>query len=181
MSRIEAVRKGRAARVNYRRTSGLGQTTGEPPGLGQTTGEPPGLGQTTGEPPGLGLSSIGVSHQHPVFEKKAFGSIAFATALPLTVDYWLSAAADMVPGCITHNWIMTCDQYIRLRQHYEAALAHWEHVLKSQGALENSPPAVVEMKKKALEERNAAEERMVLHQRTCPVCIPKVKGAHSSK
>jgi hypothetical protein len=48
---------------------------------------------------------------------------------------------------------MACDQYIRLRQHYEAALTHWEHViLSSQGAFENSPPAVVEMKKKALEE-----------------------------
>jgi hypothetical protein len=52
---------------------------------------------------------------------------------------------------------MACDQYIRLRQHYEAALTHLEHVLSSQGALENSPPVVVEMKKKALEERNAAE------------------------
>jgi hypothetical protein len=77
---------------------------------------------------------------------------------------------------------MACDQYTRLRQHYEAALTHWEHViLSSQGALANSPPAVLEMKKKALEERNAAEERMVLHQRTCPVCIPKVKAIHSSE
>jgi hypothetical protein len=76
---------------------------------------------------------------------------------------------------------MACDRYNRLRQHHEAALTHWEHVLSSQGALENSPPAVVEMKKKALEERNAAEERMVLHQRTCPVCIPKVKAPHPSK
>jgi hypothetical protein len=31
----------------------------------------------------------------------------------------------------------------------------------------------LEMKKKALEERNAAEERMILHQRTCPICIPR--------
>ena len=50
----------------------------------------------------------------------------------------------------------------------------WEHViLSSQGALPNSPPAVLEMKKKALQERNAAEERMILHQRTCPICNPK--------
>jgi hypothetical protein len=45
--------------------------------------------------------------------------------------------------------------------------------LSSQGALENPPPAVLEMKKKALQERNAAEERMILHQRTCPICIPR--------
>jgi len=68
---------------------------------------------------------------------------------------------------------VACPDYIRLRQHHEAALTHWEHVLSSQGALENPPPAVLEMKKKALEERNAAEERMILHQRTCPICIPR--------
>jgi hypothetical protein len=68
---------------------------------------------------------------------------------------------------------MACDQYIRLGQHYEAALTHWEHVLSSQGALENSLPAVVEMKKKAREERNAAKERMDVHRLSCPFCNPK--------
>jgi hypothetical protein len=68
---------------------------------------------------------------------------------------------------------MACDQYIRLRQHYEAALTDWEHVLLSQGARENSPPAVVEMKKKALEVRNAAKERMDVHKLSCPFCNPK--------
>jgi hypothetical protein len=78
------------------------------------------------------------------------------------------------PVFLHHNWDVTCLDYIRLRQHYEAALTLWDHViLPSKGALANSPPAVLEMKNKALEERNAAEERMILHQRTCPICIPR--------
>jgi hypothetical protein len=81
-------------------------------------------------------------------------------------------------SCII-DWTMECHEYIRLRQHHEAALTHWEQViLSSQGALPNLPPAVSEMKKKALQERNAAEERMILHQRTCPICNPKVKTTH---
>jgi hypothetical protein len=62
-----------------------------------------------------------------------------------------------------HSWTMECHEYIRLRQHYEAALRHWGHVALSPGAESNSARALLaaEVKQKALEERNAANDRSV--------------------
>jgi hypothetical protein len=58
-----------------------------------------------------------------------------------------------------HNWAMPCSEYIRLRQHHEAALTHWEHVqLSLCGA--NTSPAVLEVKKKAWDERNTLGDHL---------------------
>jgi hypothetical protein len=78
---------------------------------------------------------------------------------------------------------MACYEYIRLRQHYEASLRHWGHVLLSSGAEPIGAPArlAAEVKQKALEERNAANDRMCLHKLNCPVCNPKLKATHSSR
>jgi hypothetical protein len=72
---------------------------------------------------------------------------------------------------------MACPEYNRLRQHYEAALRHWGHVLLSPVAEGFGAPAA-EVKQKALAERNEAIDRMILHKQTCPVCNPKLKVIH---
>jgi hypothetical protein len=81
------------------------------------------------------------------------------------------------------DWTMACHEYDRLRQHYEASLRHWGHVLLSSGAEPTGAPArlAAEVKQKALEERNAANDRMCLHKLNCPVWNPKLKANHSSR
>ena len=49
-----------------------------------------------------------------------------------------------------------CYQYMRLRQHYEAALRRWKQIAWNTSANR----VAAEVKYKALEERNAAKERM---------------------
>jgi hypothetical protein len=71
---------------------------------------------------------------------------------------------------------MARHEYIRLRHHYEAALRHRGHVFLSSGAEPIGARArlAAEIKQKAFEERNAAYERMCIHEKTCPVCNPKL-------
>ena len=61
---------------------------------------------------------------------------------------------------------MECYQHIRLRQHYEAALRRWEQIERNTSANR----LAAEVKSKALEERNAAKERMILHKQSCLIC-----------
>jgi hypothetical protein len=69
---------------------------------------------------------------------------------------------------------MECHGYIRLRQHYEAVLRHWGQVILSPGAESNSATArlAAEIKQRAFEERNAANERMYLTSRLARPVIP---------
>jgi hypothetical protein len=78
---------------------------------------------------------------------------------------------------------MACHEYIRLRQHYEAALRHWGHVLLSPvtGPTGAAARLAAEIKQKAFVERNAAYDRMCIHKKTCSVCNPKLKATHSSR
>jgi hypothetical protein len=71
---------------------------------------------------------------------------------------------------------MSCPEYNRLRQHYEAALRYWGHVLLSPDANLVGAPArqATEIKQKAYTERNAAKERLGAHMLTCPACNPKL-------
>jgi hypothetical protein len=85
------------------------------------------------------------------------------------------ASAD----CIT--LIMTCDQYTRLRQHYEAAVRHWGHVtLQTNDTGPIGAPVALQVKAKALAERDLAKERVRLHKQTCPICN-RVKASDSSR
>jgi hypothetical protein len=78
---------------------------------------------------------------------------------------------------------MACREYIRLRHHYEAALRHWAHVLLSPvtGSTGAAARLAAQIKQKAFEERNAAYDRMCLHEQNCPVCNPKLKGARFAR
>jgi hypothetical protein len=65
---------------------------------------------------------------------------------------------------------MLCSEYSRLLQLYEATLQRRVQVEW------NEPNAFLRVsegikKKKALDERDAAKERLNLHERTCPTCI----------
>jgi hypothetical protein len=67
-----------------------------------------------------------------------------------------------------------CPEHVRLRQHYESALRYWGEVLLSQdselvGASARQRGRLVQ---NALDERDAARERVRAHKRTCPACRP---------
>jgi hypothetical protein len=68
-----------------------------------------------------------------------------------------------------------CYQYMRLRQHYEAALRRWEQIelVSNKNAFLHTSAnrLAVEVWYKAQEERNAARERMTLHKESCPICF----------
>jgi hypothetical protein len=72
---------------------------------------------------------------------------------------------------------MACPEYIRLRQHYDAALRHWGQIFLLPEAAPGEPARLAAaVKLKALEERDAANDRMCFHKKTCTVC-----SRHSSR
>jgi hypothetical protein len=67
---------------------------------------------------------------------------------------------------------MPCPEYDRLRLLYEAALRQWGLVLFAPEAHRVG----TEARQKALDERNAAKERLRAHRFSCTACTPpKVK------
>jgi hypothetical protein len=68
---------------------------------------------------------------------------------------------------------MRCSEYVRLRQHYEAALRSWAQLeLPAEyGFLDAA--VLLAVKQKAFEERNAAYVRIALHERNCRSCNHK--------
>jgi hypothetical protein len=73
---------------------------------------------------------------------------------------------------------MPCLEDNRLRQHYEAALRHWGHVLlfpdtNLVGAAARQADVI---KQKAFDERNAAKERLDAHMRVLPAFNRKLGG-----
>jgi hypothetical protein len=74
--------------------------------------------------------------------------------------------------------LMSCPQYLRLHQHYDAALRRWAHFeLSSHGSevIDASARQAEKVRQTALRERNAASERMRLHKENCPTCNPPRK------
>ena len=69
---------------------------------------------------------------------------------------------------------VACPEYLRLSGHYEAALRRWEQIelaSNREGVLDTSANRLAaEVKYKALNERNAAYERMTLHKKNCSIC-----------
>jgi uncharacterized heparinase superfamily protein len=61
---------------------------------------------------------------------------------------------------------MFCQEYLRLRQHFESALRHYGRVLLSSRDNElvgTAAQQAAEIRKKAFEERDAAKQRLHLH------------------
>ena len=77
-----------------------------------------------------------------------------------------------MPGlCISVQ--MLCPEHSRLLQHYEVALRRW--------ALAEWNGSAGIKKKKALDERDAARERLNLHERSCPTCLHNQHNPHLIK
>jgi hypothetical protein len=73
---------------------------------------------------------------------------------------------------------MPCPEYNRLRQHYETALRRWAQIEPSSNKSELFGARMhlaQEIEHTALNERNAAYERMVFHEQSCPTCKHKRK------
>jgi hypothetical protein len=78
---------------------------------------------------------------------------------------------------------MACLEYFRLHQHYVVAVRRCEQAELSSrrsGLLDAAARLTAEIKQKARNERNAAQERMVLHEQNCAVCKPAQKFAKVS-
>jgi len=73
---------------------------------------------------------------------------------------------------------MSCPEYNRLQQHYEAAIRHWGHVILSPDAhlVGGLARQAVGVKQKAFDEKNAAKERLSAHTLTCPFCNPRLRA-----
>ena len=72
-----------------------------------------------------------------------------------------------------HLNMQECAEYVQLRQRYGAALRRWAQaeLSLSKGDLPMSIRRLgQEIERKALEEKNAAYSRMVLHQQGCRTC-----------
>jgi hypothetical protein len=85
----------------------------------------------------------------------------------------LSASSRQLPWYLT---TMHCPAYNRLRQHYETALRRWAQIESSSNKSElfdARKRQALEIEQTALNERNAAYERMVFHEQSCPACNHK--------
>jgi hypothetical protein len=73
---------------------------------------------------------------------------------------------------------MSCSEYLRIRQHYDAALRRWAQIELSSHKFEvfdASARLADKVRQKALDERNEARQRMRLHEENCPACNPRRK------
>ena len=66
---------------------------------------------------------------------------------------------------------MTCLEKVRLKQLYEASLRRWGQIHEDSGA---NTWLVQEVKRRALIERDAAKERLELHEQHCEVCSRRI-------
>jgi hypothetical protein len=75
---------------------------------------------------------------------------------------------------------MSCSENSGLLLHYEAALRRWALAELASNKNESDPSWRLSagIRKKALDERDAARERLNLHERTCPTCIHNHHNPH---
>jgi hypothetical protein len=88
---------------------------------------------------------------------------------------------ERLTGVVRLNGItvqMSCPEYLRLRQHYDAALQRWAQIELSSyrpGLIDASARLAELVRQKALDERNAATQRLRFHEQNCPTCNPRRK------
>jgi hypothetical protein len=78
---------------------------------------------------------------------------------------------------------MLCSRYLQLSQHYEAALRRWAQAewCSNKNESDASWRLAAGIRKKALDERDAAKERLNFHELTCPTCLHNQRNPHSVK
>ena len=74
-----------------------------------------------------------------------------------------------------------CPEYTRLRWEYEVALRRWGDLLLAQLA---EPVGwdfkrAVELRKNAVDEKDATDKRLEDHKRSCPVCREAIRHPHT--
>ena len=62
---------------------------------------------------------------------------------------------------------MPCAEYLRLERRYEDALRNWVQSMASYLTVE---------RQRALEDRNAAKNRLWVHEESCSICRRKLAG-----
>jgi hypothetical protein len=65
---------------------------------------------------------------------------------------------------------MACLEKVRLKQLYEASLRRWGQIHHGPPQSSDNTWLFQEVKRRALIERDAAKDRLELHQRLCEVC-----------
>jgi hypothetical protein len=65
---------------------------------------------------------------------------------------------------------MTCLEKVRLQQLYEAAVRRWGVIREAPRIPGDNTWLVQEVLRRALSERDAAKDRLELHQRRCELC-----------
>ena len=69
-----------------------------------------------------------------------------------------------------HTESMACLEKVRLQQLYEAALRRWGQIRDASQISGDNPWLVQEVKRRTLIERDAAKDRLELHQQRCETC-----------
>jgi hypothetical protein len=69
---------------------------------------------------------------------------------------------------------MPSSEYLRLEQRYEAALHNWVQSMASSSQLFGQP--TVQARQRALEDRNAAKNRLWVHEQSCSICRRKARS-----
>jgi hypothetical protein len=65
---------------------------------------------------------------------------------------------------------MTCLEKVRLKQLYEASLSRWGQIHHGSSQSGDNTWLVQEVKRRALIERDAAKDRLELHEQHCEIC-----------
>jgi hypothetical protein len=78
---------------------------------------------------------------------------------------------------------MPCSKYLLLEQRYEEAIRSWGQIMASQLFGQSLHPSV-QARQRALGARNAAKDRLKVHEQSCSICrreprpgIPPTKAA----
>ena len=72
---------------------------------------------------------------------------------------------------------MPCSEYLRLEQRYEAALHNWVQSMASSSQLFGQPMYLtLQARQRALEDRNAAKNRLWVHEQSCSICRRKPRS-----
>jgi hypothetical protein len=74
---------------------------------------------------------------------------------------------------------MSCLEKVRLQKLYEAALRRWGQIHGSSQISGGNTWLVQEVLRRALIERDAAKDRLELHQRRCDICAPDKPGSRA--
>jgi hypothetical protein len=69
-----------------------------------------------------------------------------------------------------HTKSMACLEKVRLQQLYEAALRRWGQIRDASQISGDNTWLVQEVKRRALIERDAAKDRLELHEQRCETC-----------